>query len=305
MHRVDTNGNVANHFDEGDPGVPRLPTQIDAAILNAFQEELANAIEGMGVTLVKGTNNQLATIIADFVTKTTAQTITGIKTFHQATNARNVIVQSDASAYPVVGVTQGGTGPGVQSDVTGDGRAVYANAAHGEAVAGYGGVDAGVPAVYGKCQSDGATSAGVRGKSNGPSNAGQSYGVLGEVTAGTPTGWTGAGVKGDGSAASVYGVIAQGDTTTPVKAAFRVVPQDTAPSAPAEGDIYFNSTTHLAYRFDGSSWVDFTTAYRCRTVANAGVLPGSAVVGDLCVAASTGKLYVFDGGSWVVVGTQT
>ncbi len=59
MHRTDADGNVANLFDEGDPGVPRQPTQVDAAILNAFQEELCNLIEAAGITLVKGTNTQL------------------------------------------------------------------------------------------------------------------------------------------------------------------------------------------------------------------------------------------------------
>ncbi len=63
MHRVDTDGHVGNLFDEGDPGVPRLPTQIDSEILNAFQEELANTIEGGGVTLVKNTNTQLRDLV--------------------------------------------------------------------------------------------------------------------------------------------------------------------------------------------------------------------------------------------------
>lgn len=63
MHRVDTDGNVANLFDGGDPGVPRLPTQVDSHILNAFQEELANAIEGAGITLVKDTNTQLRSAV--------------------------------------------------------------------------------------------------------------------------------------------------------------------------------------------------------------------------------------------------
>lgn len=59
MHRVDTANNVANQFDDGDPVVPRPPTTVDAAILNALQNELVNTIEGAGITLVKGTNTQL------------------------------------------------------------------------------------------------------------------------------------------------------------------------------------------------------------------------------------------------------
>jgi hypothetical protein len=62
MHRVDTDGNVANAFTDGTPGVTQA-TVVDAAILNAMQNEIANAIESGGVALVKGTNNQLASVI--------------------------------------------------------------------------------------------------------------------------------------------------------------------------------------------------------------------------------------------------
>ncbi len=63
MHRIDTSGHVGNMFDEGDPGVPTPPTQVDSDILNAFQEEIANAVEGAGITLVKNINDQLFTAI--------------------------------------------------------------------------------------------------------------------------------------------------------------------------------------------------------------------------------------------------
>ncbi len=62
MHRVDTSGHVANQFSDGVPGVTAA-TVVDEDILNAFQEELANAIEDAGITLVKGTNDQLAAAI--------------------------------------------------------------------------------------------------------------------------------------------------------------------------------------------------------------------------------------------------
>ena len=64
MHRIDADSHVANLFDEGDPGVPREPTQVDADWLNAVQEEVASLIVGRGVALVKGTNTQLATALA-------------------------------------------------------------------------------------------------------------------------------------------------------------------------------------------------------------------------------------------------
>jgi hypothetical protein len=61
MHRIDTDGHVLNAFNEGDPGVPRQPTQVDKHWLNAVQEEIANTIENVlgGSSLVKGTNTQL------------------------------------------------------------------------------------------------------------------------------------------------------------------------------------------------------------------------------------------------------
>lgn len=63
MHRIDTDGNVSNLFNEGDPTVPRNPTLVDKHWLNAVQEEIATTIEARGVSLVKGTN-QLATALA-------------------------------------------------------------------------------------------------------------------------------------------------------------------------------------------------------------------------------------------------
>ncbi len=59
MHRTTGDANVANLFDEGDPEEPRQPTQIDASWLNDVQEEICNAIEEAGITLVEGTQDQL------------------------------------------------------------------------------------------------------------------------------------------------------------------------------------------------------------------------------------------------------
>lgn len=81
MHRVDTDGHLANMFKE----TPAPPTQVDSAWLNALQEEVANAIEDAtagNTPLVKGTNTQLAGVI---VTRAVAQTITGAKTFTNVT----------------------------------------------------------------------------------------------------------------------------------------------------------------------------------------------------------------------------
>ncbi len=58
-YRTDGNANVGNLFDAGDPLVPRPPTQVDPPWLNEVQEEICNAVEAAGITLVKGTRTQL------------------------------------------------------------------------------------------------------------------------------------------------------------------------------------------------------------------------------------------------------
>lgn len=124
MHRVDADANVSNMFDEGDPLVPRNPTQIDADWLNAVQEELANAIEGLGVTLVKGTNNQLESALrGEFVDKTNAQTsIGGVKTW-VAQQILNILVNGATNAWAL---TNAGTGGGVKV-TTVEGLALHLN----------------------------------------------------------------------------------------------------------------------------------------------------------------------------------
>lgn len=64
MHRIDSSGATeTNQFTEGDPssGVPA--TQVTDDWLNAVQEELCGAIEGVGLALDKGDNAQLVTAL--------------------------------------------------------------------------------------------------------------------------------------------------------------------------------------------------------------------------------------------------
>ena len=63
MHRTEAPNNVANMFVDKVPGVSP-GTIVDSDFLNAVQEEVATFIEGRGVTLVKGTNTQLATALS-------------------------------------------------------------------------------------------------------------------------------------------------------------------------------------------------------------------------------------------------
>jgi hypothetical protein len=61
MHRTDAARNVANLFVDKNPSAGTRGTVVDAAWLNAVQEEICNFIEDLGGTLVKGTNTQLLT----------------------------------------------------------------------------------------------------------------------------------------------------------------------------------------------------------------------------------------------------
>jgi hypothetical protein len=73
MHRidgsdvdVDLHGSGKDGFTDGDPSVPTPATVITDDWLNAVQEELSNAIETYGgQALVKGTNDQLSTVLDD------------------------------------------------------------------------------------------------------------------------------------------------------------------------------------------------------------------------------------------------
>lgn len=64
---------------------------------------------------------------------------------------------------------------------------------------------------------------------------------------------TGSGVNGIGGATG-HGVVAQADTSSPARSAFRMVPQDANPTVPQEGDVYANSVTHIVMYYDGTTW---------------------------------------------------
>lgn len=55
------------------------------------------------------------------------------------------------------------------------------------------------------------------------------------VAAGSPT------TAVTGSSTTDHGLVAQGDTTSPAKSAFRIVPQDAQPTSGEVGDIYVTS----------------------------------------------------------------
>lgn len=64
MHRIDSPGaTVGNLFTEGNPSLSIPATEVSDDWLNDVQEELANFIEGQGITLAKGTQTQLQAAI--------------------------------------------------------------------------------------------------------------------------------------------------------------------------------------------------------------------------------------------------
>jgi hypothetical protein len=99
MHRIDADGHVANAFSDGDEGLGVPGTKVDAAWLNAAQEEICNLLEELGVTLTKGVNTQLRGAVAPNIAKAWAKVQLG---------ATPTILKSfniDSVAYEDAGLT--------------------------------------------------------------------------------------------------------------------------------------------------------------------------------------------------------
>lgn len=94
MHRTDGDGHSSNLFTDGTPGVVTA-TQVEEDWLNAVQEELCNAIEDLGGTLVKGTNDQLYTrLIAIFGRLANANTWSAVQLFNGSAGDTNAALQT-------------------------------------------------------------------------------------------------------------------------------------------------------------------------------------------------------------------
>lgn len=110
MHAIDTNGAVSSKFDPGDPGVPRLPTQVDHHWCNAVQEELLSILAAASVTPVKGDWDQVLTALYSlFVDTANAQSVGGAKTFLNALTVADTIVATPTSGNKV-GIVANGRG---------------------------------------------------------------------------------------------------------------------------------------------------------------------------------------------------
>lgn len=168
--------------------------------------------------------------------------ITGIATFDRliatATSGGTVITASSFGGSTAI---QGTGGPSGGSGVQGIASAGVAGIS---GVRGLGNVGAatGVAGTGGPTAGDG-----VRGTG----------GTDGAGVRGTGTG-IGAGVIGVGGATG-YGVQAQADTTSPARAAMRIVPQDTAPTIALKGDVYFDDVLNKLRIYSGVAWETVTS----------------------------------------------
>jgi microcystin-dependent protein len=68
MHRIDTDGNDNGLFREGNPQIGQGGTILDAAFLNAVQEEIVGVIEGADIELDKEDHGQLLAAIEARIT---------------------------------------------------------------------------------------------------------------------------------------------------------------------------------------------------------------------------------------------
>lgn len=68
MHRIDADGNISGQFTDGNPAIGQRATQVDAAYLNALQEELAYVIEQAGIVLDKEDTTQLRQALVLLIT---------------------------------------------------------------------------------------------------------------------------------------------------------------------------------------------------------------------------------------------
>lgn len=128
MHRIDTDGHVSNLFDPGDPGVPRLPTQVDYKWANAVQEEIVNVILDAAIALdttpLKTVRDQLITALKKkFLYGLTTAGKFAAQVLLSVTNTATGEVAIEGSHQPT---TSGAAGFGVKANAFTGGTALRA-----------------------------------------------------------------------------------------------------------------------------------------------------------------------------------
>ena len=61
-------------------------------------------------------------------------------------------------------------------------------------------------------------------------------------------------VLADSTGGTGYAIVALADTSTPARAALKLIPQDTAPAVAEVGAMYVNSGTGKLHCYDGVTW---------------------------------------------------
>lgn len=232
-------------------------------------------VVGKGVSGVTGGSFWGGGGDSDGVQASATGTGSGILALGGATGAGVFGIGGATSGIGVVGSGGGGNSIGVSGTGSGTAQGVYGTggSSNGTGVYGFGGTTNGV-GVEGQGAGTGSGVKGTGGASSGVggefiggaangngvtgTGTGSGFGVRGFGTgngggvvgngAGTGTGVSGIGING-------YGVHAESDTTAPARAALRIVPQDTNPTSPLQGDLYVNSGTGFLMIYDGVGWV--------------------------------------------------
>ncbi len=189
-----------------------------------------------------------------------------------------LLVTSDAAGIAALRGLSTGTGPAVEGVALGTNNdgGEFSGTGTGHGVVGDGGSSGngglftgGSAAGHGVVGiGDAGSSAGVRGEAEASAGSFAIEGIATQIDQSTIVGRTFAGATSSaiaihglagndatgvhGDAADGYGVVAESDTTTPARAALRLVPQDADPTTTLNGDVYFDSNNNrLHWRADG------------------------------------------------------
>lgn len=209
---------------------------------------------------VSGTAVSLANTNGNFtVTVTNNSSLAGLRSTQTGTGPA---LEGIALGTNNDGVQGSGTGTGVgvvgDGGATGHGGEFTGGASAGHGVVGIGGAIA---------------SAGVRGEAEASAGSFAVEGIATHIDQATIIGRTFGGATSSakaihglagndaigvhGDAADGYGVVAESDTTTPKRAAFRLVPQDANPTTALNGDVFFKDTENRPrFRADGN-WREY------------------------------------------------
>lgn len=91
---------------------------------------------------------------------------------------------------------------------------------------------------------------------------------------------------------TAWGLMVQADTSTPVRAAMNIVPQDTTPSSPTKGDLWFDTTTGKIRFYNGT-----IASEVCASGTTSAAAPGTNHNGAVATGNGTGNGFSGTGGT--------